>query len=50
MKINLSEYLVEEAKLCAQSIHLSVSKQIKHWVRFGKVAEENPDLPNKFLF
>ena len=27
----------------------SVSMQIEHWVRIGKVAEENPDLPYAFI-
>jgi hypothetical protein len=27
----------------------SVPKQIEHWAKIGKVAEENPDLPYKFI-
>jgi hypothetical protein len=26
-------------------MHRSVPKQIEHWARLGKAAEENPDLP-----
>jgi hypothetical protein len=25
--------------------HRSVPKQIEHWARLGKAAEENPDMP-----
>lgn len=49
MKINLSKNLVEEAKICTQAMHRNVSSQIEYWVRLGKVAEENPDLPINFL-
>jgi hypothetical protein len=30
-------------------MHRNVSSQIEYWVRLGKVAEENPDLPINFL-
>ena len=43
--INLSELLIEEAKPCAQAMHRSGAQQIEYWARWGKVAEENPDLP-----
>ena len=43
--IKLSNVLIEEAKLHAQAMHHSVSKQIEHWARLGKLAEDNPDLP-----
>jgi DNA polymerase III psi subunit len=47
--INLSEQLIEEAKLVAQAMHRSVAQQIEYWARLGKVAEENPDLPIPML-
>jgi hypothetical protein len=47
--INVSEQLIEEAKPIAQATHRSVSEQIEYWVRLGKVAEENPDLPTSML-
>ena len=27
----------------------SVPKQIEHWAKIGKIAEENPDLPYEFI-
>ncbi len=47
--INLSELLIEEAKPFAKAMHRSVAEQIEYWVRLGKVAEENPDLPINIL-
>jgi DNA polymerase III psi subunit len=47
--INLSEQLIEEAKLFAQAVYRSVAEQIEYWARLGKVAEENPDLPIPML-
>jgi len=47
--IKLSDYLVEEAKPHAISMHRSIPRQIEYWARLGKVAEENPDLPIKTL-
>jgi hypothetical protein len=27
----------------------SVPKQIEHWVKIGRIADENPDLPYEFI-
>ena len=47
--IKLSDLLIEDAKPYAQAMHRSISQQIEHWARLGKVAEENPDLPVPML-
>ena len=47
--IKLSESLVDEARVRALATHRSVPKQIEHWARLGKIAEENPDLPMGFV-
>jgi hypothetical protein len=47
--IKLSDKLVSDAKLYAKAKHRTPSEQIEHWVRLGKVAEENPDLPINFI-
>jgi hypothetical protein len=47
--IKLSAGLLKDAKLHAQAMHRSVAEQIEYWVRLGKVAEENPDLPINIL-
>jgi len=47
--LKLSDELVEIAKTHAAAKHRSVPKQIEHWAKLGKIAEENPDLPFKFI-
>jgi hypothetical protein len=44
VKVKLSEYLVDSAKLYASIEHRSVPKQIEYWSRIGKIAADNPDL------
>jgi len=45
VNVKLPEELVAEAKRYGGIHHRSLPKQIEHWYRMGKIAEENPDLP-----
>ncbi|MCL1929139.1 MAG: ParD-like family protein [Treponema sp.] len=47
--IKLSGDIVFEANKYANVFSRSVPKQIEHWVKIGKIAEENPDLPYSFI-
>ena len=47
--IRLSEEIMEAAITYAPINSRSVPKQIEHWAKIGKVAEENPDLPYEFI-
>ena len=47
--IRLSEEIMEAATTYAPINSRSVPKQIEHWAKIGKVAEENPDLPYTFI-
>ena len=47
--IKLSEQLVADATRYAKIFHRSPPKQIEHWATIGRVAEENPDLPLRFV-
>lgn len=47
--IKLSDKLVDDAKIYAKAEHRTPPKQIEHWARLGKLAEENPDLPLSFI-
>ena len=47
--VRLSEDIVRTAGVYAPVNFRSVPKQIEHWVRIGKIAEENPDLPYEFI-
>jgi hypothetical protein len=47
--IRLSDEIVNAAVIFAPINSRSVPKQIEHWAKIGKVAEENPDLPYEFI-
>ncbi len=47
--IKLSDKLIADAKLYAKAQYRTPAKQIEHWARLGKIAEENPDLPLSFI-
>jgi len=47
--IKLSDQLVEDATAYARVFHRSPPRQIEYWATIGKIAEENPDLPLRFV-
>ena len=47
--IKLSDDLVNDATAHAKAQHRTPPRQIEHWARIGKIAEENPDLPLGFV-
>ena len=47
--IKLSDQLVADATQYARIFHRSPPKQIEHWATIGRIAEENPDLPLRFV-
>jgi hypothetical protein len=47
--VKLSEHIITEAKIISKALNRSVAGQIEHWVRIGKIAEENPDLSYEFI-
>lgn len=47
--VKLSDNIVSEAKSIAKALNRSVAGQIEHWVKIGKIAEENPDLTYEFI-
>jgi len=47
--IKLSDDLVKDVSAYATMFHRSVPKQIEFWIKVGKAAEENPDLPYNFI-
>jgi ParD-like antitoxin of type II ParDE toxin-antitoxin system len=47
--VKLSEHIISEAKIISKALNRSVAGQIEHWVRIGKIAEENPDLSYEFI-
>jgi hypothetical protein len=47
--VKLSDEVVKDVKAYATLFHRSVPKQIEFWIKVGKAAEENPDLPYNFI-
>lgn len=47
--IKLSGAIVSEANKYAAVFSRSIPKQIEHWVKIGRIAEENPDLSYNFI-
>jgi len=47
--VKLSRDTILEAHKYAAVFSRSVSNQIEHWTKIGRIAEENPDLPYNFI-
>ena len=47
--IKLSGDIITEAHKYAAVYSRSVPRQIEHWAKIGRIAEENPDLPYNFI-
>jgi hypothetical protein len=48
VSVNLSDELVEQAKIYAGAYSRSTPKQIEHWAKIGRMLEDNPDLTYEF--
>ncbi|MFW7224075.1 MULTISPECIES: ParD-like family protein [unclassified Serratia (in: enterobacteria)] len=47
--IRLDDDFVTDVKVYAEASSRSVPKQIEHWAKIGRIAEDNPDLPYSFI-
>ena len=47
--IKLPDELIADARRYGKIYSRSAPKQIEFWVKIGKIAEENPDLPYEFI-
>ena len=47
--VKLSGDIILEAHKYAAVFSRSVPKQIEHWAKIGRIAEENPDLSYNFI-
>ena len=47
--VKLPSQLVDEVRRYAETFSRSLPKQIEYWIKIGKIAEENPDLPYDFI-
>ena len=48
-KFNISALMMRDLVSSAKQHKRSITEQIEHWLRIGKVAEENPDLTYIFI-
>ncbi|MEW2741595.1 ParD-like family protein [Providencia rettgeri] len=49
ISVRLDDGFVSDAKVHAEAKSRSVPKQIEHWAKIGRIAEDNPDLPYSFI-
>ena len=42
--VRVSDFLLNKARIFSKVDNRSVTGQIEHWARIGKITEENPDL------
>ena len=42
--VRISDTIVKEARIFGKIDNRSVTGQIEHWAKIGKIAEDNPDL------
>ncbi|WP_047686163.1 MULTISPECIES: ParD-like family protein [Xenorhabdus] len=49
ISIRLDDDFVNDVKIHAEVSSRSVPKQIEHWAKIGRIAEDNPDLPYSFI-
>ncbi|WP_286237933.1 TA system antitoxin ParD family protein [Neptuniibacter halophilus] len=47
--VRLDDAFVEDVKIYSEVSSRSVPKQIEHWAKIGKIAEENPELSYAFI-
>jgi hypothetical protein len=47
--VRLDDDFVVEVKAHADVMSRSVPKQIEHWTKIGRIAEDNPDLSFSFI-
>lgn len=47
--ISISDDLLKATQQQAQISHRSFDEQLQYWLKIGKIAEENPDLPFEFI-
>lgn len=47
--VRLDDELVKQVKVVAAAEGRSIPKQIEHWVKIGRMVEDNPDLTYEFI-
>ncbi len=49
INVHHGDEFIEKVRICAKVNKRSISKQIEHWAKIGRMVEDNPDLPYSFI-
>lgn len=49
VSVRLDDDFVSDIKVHAEAASRSIPKQIEHWAKIGRIAEDNPDLTYSFI-
>ena len=49
VSVRIDETIIEEARLAADAEHRTLQAQLELWIKVGRTAIENPDLPGDFI-
>jgi len=47
--VKLPDHIIEDAKKYSRACSRSVPKQLEHWIKIGRAAEDNPDLSYEMI-
>tara|TARA_B110000091_G_C13707722_1_gene429136 strand:- start:100 stop:321 length:222 start_codon:yes stop_codon:yes gene_type:complete len=47
--VRLPDLLVQQAQSIGEVMSRSGARQIEHWAKIGRIAEDNPDLTYEFI-
>ncbi len=47
--VYLSDNIIREAKISAKINNSSITEQIEYWIKVGRIAEDNPELPYRLI-
>lgn len=47
--VRISDNIVKDARIIGKIDSRSITGQIEHWAKIGKIAEDNPDLTYSFI-
>lgn len=49
VSVRIDETIIEEARIAADAEHRTLQAQLELWIKVGRTAIENPDLPGDFI-
>jgi hypothetical protein len=49
VSVRIDETIIEEARVAADVEHRTLQAQLELWIKVGRTAIENPDLPGDFI-